>query len=266
MFRRYNKKLHETNKHVLRVYFTLRILVLITMITQILEKNYSNAALCLATLLMYTVPTIVKDRLKITLPSTLEIIIYCMIFAGEILGEVNNFFKLIPYWDTILHTIDGFLFAGVGFSLVDLLNNNSNDFNLSPIYITIVAFCFSMTIGIIWEFFEFSMDRYFNLDMQKDRIVQTISSVKINPTGENVPIIVKDIEKTEIISKEGKTIIEGGYLELGIIDTMKDLFVNLIGALTFSIIGYIALINRNTRKFATNFIPSRYNENLQINK
>ena len=158
----------------------------------------------------------------------------------------------------MLHTLNGFLCAAVGFSLIDILNN-ADDFhiNMTPAFVALVAFCFSMTIGVLWEFFEFSADRYFSTDMQKDRIVETISSTKLNPSGKNIPIKIKDINRVKIYSENNEkiTIIENGYLDIGLNDTMKDLYVNFIGALVFSIIGYLYILNRDGYKFAERFIP-----------
>ena len=156
----------------------------------------------------------------------------------------------------MLHTLNGFICAGIGFSLVDLLNQSGQKIKLSPLYVAIVAFCFSMTIGILWEFYEFTADSVLRTDMQKDKIIQNISSVELNLDRENIPIKVNDIEKTEIYSKDGTIItIENGYLDIGIIDTMKDLFVNFIGAIAYSLIGYAYIKNRGKYKFAENFIP-----------
>jgi len=250
------KKYNETNKKSVAVYLILRILVIISMVFQILLGNIANGLMCILALFLFTIPTIISERYKIGIPSVLESIIYFFIFATTILGEINNFYGIIPFWDTLLHTLNGFLCAGIGFSLIDLLNQNSKKVNLSPLYVAIVAFCFSMTIGILWEFFEFSADMVVRTDMQKDRIVQSISTVELNQSGENIPIKVSNIEKTEIYTKDGRiVVIEGGYLDIGIIDTMKDLFVNLIGAVTFSIIGVLYIKNRDKYKFAENFIP-----------
>ena len=196
-------------------------------------------------------------QVKITLPSVLESIIYIFIFSAEILGEINNFYGIIPHWDTILHTINGFLAAGIGFSLIDLLNKNSKRVKLSPAYVAIVAFCFSMTIGVLWEFFEFGADKYFNLDMQKDEIVSEFSSVEFDETKSNKAIKVKDIQKTEIYTNDGVITIDGGYLDIGIKDTMKDLIVNFIGAIVYSFIGYFYIKGRDEYKFAERFIPKR---------
>jgi len=248
-------KYKETNKKSIAVYLILRLLVIISMMFQILMGNFENSMMCILALLLFTIPTIISEKLKIGLPSLLEAIIYLFIFSATILGEINNFYGIIPFWDTILHTLNGFLCAGIGFSLVDLLNQNSKKINLSPIYVVIVAFCFSMTIGVLWEFYEFTSDSIFKTDMQKDRIVQTISSVELNEKGENIPIKVENIERTIIYTNNETIEIENGYLDIGIIDTMKDLLVNFIGAVVFSIIGFLYVTNREKYKFTENFIP-----------
>ena len=254
--RKMKEKYKQTNKRSIVVYLILRLLVIISMIFQILMSNFENVFMCVLALLLFTLPTIISERFKIGLPSLLEAIIYLFIFSTTILGEINNFYGMIPFWDTLLHTLNGFLCAGIGFSLVDLLNQNSKQISLSPIYVVVVAFCFSMTIGILWEFYEFTADTVFKTDMQKDRIVQSISSVELNPNKENIPIKVKEIEKTEIYLSNGTvTTIENGYLDIGIIDTMKDLFVNFIGAIVFSVIGFLYIKNREKYKFTENFIP-----------
>lgn len=250
------KKYNETNKKSIMVYLILRLLVIISMAFQILLGNMSNALMCILALFLFTIPTIISEKFRIGIPSLLETIIYLFIFSSAILGEINNFYGIIPFWDTMLHTLNGFICAGIGFSLVDILNQSTQKINLSPLYVAIIAFCFSMTIGVLWEFYEFTADNVLKLDMQKDRIVRRISSVELNKSGENIPVRINDIEKTEIYSKDGTiTTIENGYLDIGIIDTMKDLFVNFIGAIIYSFIGYIYIKTRGKYKFAKNFIP-----------
>ena len=183
----------ETKRSSLLVYLILRALVIFCMIMQILHGDIGNAFLCLLSLALFILPSIIQHSLDITLPNTLEIIIYLFIFSAEILGEINNFYGLVPFWDTMLHTLNGFICAGIGFSLVDLLNQSGQKINLSPLYVAIVAFCFSMTIGVLWEFYEFGADNILKLDMQKDRIVQRISSVELNESGENTPVKINNI-------------------------------------------------------------------------
>lgn len=249
----------HSSKRAIITYLILRTLVILCLILQILRGDLNNAFICLLTLLLFTIPTIITNKLKIKLPSALECIIYIFIFAAEILGEINNFYIVIPHWDTILHTLNGFLVAGVGFSLVDLLNETSTkSFKLSPIFVAIVAFCFSMTIGVLWEFFEYSADTYLKMDMQKDVLVSSISSVDLNEEKKNKAVIVNNIKSTQIILEDGTIVISDGYLDIGLHDTMEDLIVNFIGAIAFSFIGYLYILNRDKYKFASNFIPTKY--------
>lgn len=253
------EKYKKDKKVSLLIYLILRVLVIMCMVLQILRGDWNNAVLCILSLLLFTIPTIIEDKFKVDLPTALETIIYLFIFSAEILGEINNFYGIIPHWDTVLHTINGFLAAGIGFSLIDLLNQNSKNINPSPFFVAIVALCFSMTIGVLWEFFEYGVDTYLKFDMQKDEIVSSISTVNIDPEKNNNAIIVDNINETHIITEDETIIIEGGYLDIGLNDTMEDLLVNFIGAVAFSIIGFLYIENREKYKFATNFISKKIN-------
>lgn len=242
------------------VHAILSAFVLLVLIARVIRADYYSVFLCVLTLLLFNIPTFVDKKLGITLPKALEAIILLFIFAAEILGEIGSFYTHIHWWDTMLHTINGFLMAAIGFALIDILNNSPKfHINLSPVFVAFVAFCFSMTVGVVWEFFEYGMDRYTSSDMQKDFIVQSVSSVKINPSGLNDPIVLEDISGSSIYYvKNGESAtyeIKDGFLDVGINDTMKDLIVNCIGAIVFSIIGYLYIIGRNKGGFAKMFIP-----------
>ena len=198
-------------------------------------------------------------KLRIELPPALEITILCFIFAAEILGEVNAFYVVVPNWDTMLHTLNGFLAAAVGFSMVMLLNDDERlTFDLSPLFLALVAFCFSMTIGVLWEFFEFSMDYFFGTDMQKDTVVHALHTVALDTTRSNKVVTIPDIQEVTI---NGEALGLGGYLDIGIIDTMKDLFVNFIGAVVFSVTGFFYAKSKGKKRTpAQNFVPSRKTE------
>lgn len=102
----------------------------------------------------------------------------------------------------MLHTTTGFLCAATGFALIDILNRNSKiKFQLSPIYVAVAAFCFSMTVGVLWEFFEFGMDRLFMMDMQKDTVVNAITSVMLDPTNSNIPVTIDGITSVTITGR-----------------------------------------------------------------
>lgn len=243
---------------VATVYILLRALVILVMIAQFFNGNYENVFLCLLTLVLFLLPTVFERALMIDLPNTMEVIILLFIFAAEILGEIQSFYTTFLGWDTLLHTMNGFLCAAIGFALVDMLNRAERvSLSLSPVFMSIVAFCFSMTIGVLWEFFECAMDQMFLLDMQKDAVIHAISSVMLDPAGGNTPVVIKDITDTIVVTADGQQIALGlgGYLDVGILDTMKDLFVNFIGAVVFSVIGYFYVKNRGKGRFASRFIP-----------
>ena len=240
------------------VYLVLRFLVIVCMVEQAIKGNWHGVALCFLTLVLFTLPTIASKTFKVKLPTTLEIIVYLFIYAAEILGEIQNFYGIFKHWNTMLHTLNGFLAAAVGFSLIDILNRTERfHIKMTPVFVALVAFCFSMTIGVLWEFGEFAADRYLNLDMQKDRIVQKISSVELNQENKNEPVIINNINKTEIYSNNNQTIttVENGYLDIGIRDTMKDLFVNFIGAIVFSMLGFLYIKDRDEYQFIERFVP-----------
>ena len=246
------------NKTTVTVYLVLRGLIIFILIRAVLRREYQSVFLCSLSLVLMIMPSIISRRLKIVLPDTLEIVILLFIFAAEILGELNSFYVRVPHWDTMLHTINGFLCAAIGFALVDMMNRNDRfTFQLSPLYLAIVSFCFSMTVGVLWEFFEFSGDYFLGMDMQKDTIVNAIHSVNLDPTLTNTVVHIRDIADVIVVHSDGtqQALGLGGYLDIGIIDTMKDLFVNFIGAVVFSFIGYFYVKKKGQGKVAHRFIP-----------
>lgn len=248
----------QTKRGVTVVYFALRLSVVAVLLAQIFNRNFENVFLCVLVLLLFAMPSILERRLDIELPDTLEIIILLFIYAAEILGEINAYYVTFPHWDTLLHTLNGFLCAAVGFSLLDLFNRHKRaTFSLSPLYLAVVAFCFSMTVGVLWEFFEFWMDRLFYLDMQKDTVVQEIGTILLDPDGGNRPVRISQIVDVILVQRDGtRTALGlGGYLDIGLLDTMEDLLVNFIGALVFSIVGYFYVKSRGKNRFAGRFIP-----------
>ena len=262
MHRKNRKKIHSVTLReqikqaplLFAIYVILRISVILVMIAQIMNRDWHNVMLCVLTLVLFTVPSFIEKNWHIDIPSTLEVIILLFIYSAEISGEIRSYYINIPGWDTVLHTITGFLSAAIGFSLVDIINRSERTkLYLSPLYVAIGAFCFSMTIGVLWEFFEFSMDWFFGLDMQKDTIINTINTVVLDPTRSNKVVTITGITSTAV---NGVDLGINGYLDIGLIDTMKDLFVTLIGALVFSFIGFFYVKNRGEGKFAKRFIPT----------
>lgn len=248
----------KENRSAFIVYSTLRVLVIGMMILQIFNRNFQNVFLCILTLILFIMPSVVQATFKVEFPTLLEIIILLFIFAAEILGEISAFYIKFPYWDTILHTLNGFLCGAIGFSLVEIMNGNKKlRFELSPLFMAVVAFCFSMTIGVIWEIFEFSMDTLYHFDMQKDTVIHSIHTVTLDPLKDNNCIAVTDIESVMV---NGKELGLGGYLDIGLLDTMYDLFVNFVGAFVFAVLGYGYVKYRDTKSFVNGLIPESWSE------
>ncbi len=260
-------KLKEIAKKKGTLCVVLSIIVLLVMVARFLRRDYYAVFLCVLTLLLFDIPVFAHRLFKVTLPHELEVTILLFVFSAEILGEIGSFYTYIPWWDDMLHTVNGFFMAAIGFSLIDILNNSPKfHFSLSPVFVCFVAFCFSMTIGVVWEFFEFFMDVFTGTDMQKDAIINAFSSVSFDPNGMNNVVHINGIESTIINIQNGQSItLYGGYLDIGIKDTMKDLFVNCIGAVVFSVIGFFYLKGRNKGIFALKFIPQFRSEELSGN-
>ncbi len=253
----------KANKASFTIYLVLRIIVLGILVRSLMRADYEGVFYSLLTLVLFLLPQFFQKKFKIDLPSTLEIIIFLFIFASEILGELSSYFLTVPHFDTMLHTINGFVCAAFGFALVDMLNRGKQKITLSPLYLCIVAFCFSMTIGVLWEFFEFSMDRLFELDMQKDTVISSISSVKLNAEGKNAAVTLKNITSVAV---NGQDLGLDGYLDIGLYDTMKDLFVNFIGALVFCVIGFFSLTGKIGKKVVRHLVPTAVSSETDYEK
>jgi uncharacterized membrane protein YjdF len=227
------KRLGEVSRGIKRsprlfaLYVVLRVFVIGVLVAQIFNANWENVLFCVFTLVLFTVPSFFERHIKIDVPDTLEAIVLFFIFAAEILGEIAGYFVNIKGWDTMLHTANGFLAAAIGLALIDILNREDRfAISLSPVFVAIFAFCFSMTIGVVWEFFEFGMDVLFGTDMQKNTVI-------------------------------------GEYIDIGLYDTMKDLLVNFIGAVVFSALGYLYIMRRGEgreSRFVRRFILTKIGE------
>ena len=259
----------KQKKGLATVYFLLRLSVILTMVAQIYNRNFENVYLCVLTLVLFMLPAIFERKLHIDVPDTLEVIVLLFIYAAEILGEIREYYIAVPFWDDLLHTTNGFLCAAIGFSLVNLLNKDERvEFQLSPAYMALMAFCFSMTIGVLWEFFEWGADTFLHADMQKDEIIHAINSVNLDPLGRNVPHYISDITDVILVQADGtqRALGLGGYLDIGLIDTMTDLFVNFIGATVFSLIGYFCMKFKKRSNIVRSLVPRKIKLGLELSE
>jgi hypothetical protein len=154
------------------------------------------------------------------------------------LGELLHFYVRFPIWDSMLHTLFGFLISSVGYAVLRnaLLRRGGSEREVFGI-LCLFTVCFSVAFGVLWEFFEFSMDQLFGLDMQKDTIVHSIQSVLLDATQNGEVVQIDGIWNVLL---DGRPLSVDGYLEIGLIDTMKDLSVNLLGAVLYVLLAYFA--------------------------
>lgn len=247
------RRLKRKSRATLITYAVIRLLIIAVMIRSITAGNSENVFTCLLSLFLLYLPSIIERKLEMRLPTALEITVVVFIFASEILGEIACFYVTVPFWDKAMHTVSGFIYAAVGYSMADILNRDHRiSFQLSPVFLAVVAFCFSMTIGALWEIFEFSVDTLFQKDMQKDTVLHEITSVALDPTRSNIPITISGIRDTVV---NGESLGLGGYLDIGLHDTMQDLIVNMIGALVFSVGGFFQQKRKKRSKMAEYFAP-----------
>jgi len=190
------------------IYAVVRIILLRTDFVQHLEyaKSESDYALmlfqCILGIIAMFLPSFLAKRLKIELPNKIYIFYIIFLYCAIYLGEVRDFYYRIPHWDTILHSFSGAMLGALGFFVVRFLNDSEKvAVKLNPIFVSMFAFCFAVTMGVIWEIYEFSADNLLGFNMQK-------------------------------------TLLENGTPLVGkaaVADTMKDLIVDAIGAFVFVI-------------------------------
>ena len=247
------------NKSSLVVYLVLTALVLFTIGHNMYKGAWNYVTAATLAFFMMLIPAAVKVILRLKLTPVLEILAYVFIVSSEILGEVHNFYGRFPFWDGWLHVISGVMFAALGFCLVDVFSKSKKSrLSLSPLFLALTAFCFSMTVGVFWEFIEFSGDMIFKTDMQKDYIVDQVHTVYyINYGGESNVSHYTEIAQSIFYDVNGNQIVSfPGVLDIGIIDTIKDMALNALGAVLFSIIGYVNLRRGGKGRIANLFIPA----------
>lgn len=214
----------------------LRVLVFPVLLAQLSRGRYGYVYLCVLTLVLYQVPGWAERRLRVRLPEGMEILILLFVFSSEILGEIRACYVRFPCWDGVLHGASGFLFAAVGYALPEILDRRGRD--CGPVMRVVSALCFSMTVGVLWEFLEWGADGLFGLDMQKDTVITALHSVCLDPDGGNCAGTVGGIGDTVLLCADGtrRALGLGGYLDVGLHDTMGDLLVNLAGAVLFALL------------------------------
>lgn len=163
---------------------------------------------CILGIIVMFIPSVVERKLSVDIPNNMEVMYFIFLYCAIYLGEVRNFYYLIPYWDVILHAFSGAMLGTLGFSLVSYLNDlKFLNTNLSPFFVALFAFCFAQASGAVWEIYEFLADSLIGTNMQK--------------------FIVAD-----------GTVLSG---HAALRDTMTDLIIDALSSLAVTIIGYYTI-------------------------
>ncbi|WP_461204675.1 hypothetical protein [Clostridium sp. DL1XJH146] len=161
-----------------------RILLVLSAIITFLRGDYLDCFVSIFTLFLTFIPFILADRNNIKLPASYQIIILAFIFAAQYLGELNSYYYKFWWWDSMLHTFSGVILGFSGILLVYILNRMEDvDVYLSPFFVALFAFTFAVSIGALWEIFEFTMDTTFGLNMQKSGLVDTMWDLIVDSIG-----------------------------------------------------------------------------------
>lgn len=174
----------KIDKIKLWISLIFRVLLVIAGIMAIFHKDWMNVMLCISTIFLTFLPGIIEKRFKVDYPSEFEIVILVFIYASIYLGEMQSFYQMFWWWDILLHTISGVIIGAIGFSLVYILNREKEvAITLSPLFVAIFSFSFALSIGAVWEIFEFSMDSIFGLNMQNSGLVDTMWDIIVDTLG-----------------------------------------------------------------------------------
>jgi len=177
-----HKKLDRADKVQLVVSYTLQIIILITSIIALLQKQWQTGFFALSILLLTALPGLIRRNYKIYMPVEIDLIVILFVFFAIFLGEIHSYYTIFWWWDIMLHISSGFLLGIAGFFLVHILNEERK-LSIQPKLVVLFAFAFAVALGAIWEIFEFSIDQILGLTMQNSSLVDTMWDLIVDTLG-----------------------------------------------------------------------------------
>ncbi|MBQ8685521.1 MAG: hypothetical protein IJ514_05080 [Clostridia bacterium] len=203
------------------IYFTVKLIRGTGLVTQLLYSFASVLFVC--------VPDIAQRLFKFRIATPMYIFILAYAVC-PLLGHSYDFYYNVLWWDKLLHITGGVVFALFGAYLPKLITKDESCNMWICIFFGV---CFSVSVAVLWEFFEFAMDTFFHTDMQKDTLVSSVYSYKFNEAiGGKLSTILNIEEVVTVVN--GEYVIDG-YIDLGRIDSMLDLLVETLGALVYAV-------------------------------
>ncbi|MEW5894204.1 MAG: hypothetical protein AB1650_00355 [Candidatus Omnitrophota bacterium] len=175
------EKIEEVKSFLL---WAFRLLLVVTGIVALWIGDIENFLFVTLTLFLTFLPSLIERQLRIEYPGELEILILFLIMSSMYLGEMHAYYYKFRWWDTLLHGVSAIIVGGIGFSLVFILNRSERvALKLSPKFVAVFAFGFSLSVGTLWEIFEFAMDQLFGFNMQKSGLIDTMWDLITNAIG-----------------------------------------------------------------------------------
>ena len=170
------------NRIELIVAAILQASIAIISIGAVIEGMWLVAFSGTAILLLTFAPAMIERRLRVPLPVEFTLLTCIILFASFVLGEVRDFYELIWWWDLALHGMSAMLMGFIGFLAVYVFHM-THRIKIKPLHVAAFTFGFAVTIGTLWEIFEFLMDWYVGTNMQKSGLVDTMTDLIINAFG-----------------------------------------------------------------------------------
>ncbi|WP_439154100.1 hypothetical protein [Yoonia sp.] len=156
--------------------------LLVTALTAIIMGRWELGFVALATFGLATAPAILASRLDIALPMPFLAATTLFIFASFFMGEAFDFYEKVWWWDLALHGASAVGFGLIGFLFVFMLFEGDR-YAAPPAAMAFIAFCVAITMGSLWEVFEYLMDLSFDLNMQKTGLDDTMEDIIVNALG-----------------------------------------------------------------------------------
>lgn len=206
----------KKNPLVSAVWICLFAFCLVSFIIACVQGVWNDTVVAAGTVLFICGPALCEKALHITLSPLTKIIFMLYAVSGPLMGNVYHLYYLLPWWDKFLHLLCGIMFTIFGLQLPELAD--ASNARHSTVLKCICGFCFAMAIGVVWEFFEFACDMLVGTDMQRDSILYTINSYDLG-AATGVTGTISDI--TEVVVN-GQSLDLGGYIDIGLLDTMYD--------------------------------------------
>lgn len=207
-----------------KIIILMRVVVIFYLIIGIIKWNTTTVVAALLSLVLMTITSYLKKKLN--LDKKLELLIYIFIITTEVLGQIYHFYTRVPIFDIIIHTYSSFVISYIALIII-------KKHKLPKIITILFIFSFAMMCESIWEIFEFGTDHLLKTDMQKDTIINEITSYYLSENGDTPTTMVVDNVVVNNISFTDKY---NGYLDIGLYDTISDMSCALVGALIFIII------------------------------